>query len=138
LIYQVAAWVCEHVSEHRVEPEPVAFVFDEHNKAATLLSRWSQMKEVSPKAAPCMGTLAPMDDRKYPAVQMEDLLANTAKRAFENEMHDPSVALEKLRQACVRYLTWVAAWTEDYLRELREAGIDAATKPNLAFEFEAE
>ena len=66
LIYHVAAQVCDKLKPS----EPVAFVFDEHNKAAALQARWPQVKATSPKAAPCMGTLAPLDDTKegFPSV----------------------------------------------------------------------
>ena len=135
LIYHVAAEVCDHVKP----PEPVAFVFDEHSKAAALVGLWDQLKKNSPKAAPCMGTLAPLDDRQSPAIQMGDLLANTTKRAFEDRMHTPKDrerALEDLKRICGGNLTWVAFWNEDYLRELREVSIDVATTPaHLAFEY---
>lgn len=131
VIYNVARWVCDNVKPS----EPVAFAFDEHNKAAILQERWAQQKLNSPIAAPCMGSLISADDRRTPSIQMADLLANTTKRAFEDRMHDPSSGLEHLKRSCGQNLTWVACWNEDYLRELREASIDAATKPSLAFEF---
>lgn len=133
LIYHVAAWVCDREELH----EPVAFVFDEHNKAAALVGRWDKLKEDSPCAAPCMGSLAPLSDRQSPAIQMGDLLANTAKRAFEDRLHDPTSAVAELKRICGQNLTWVGAWNEEYLRELREATLETATKPShLAFEFE--
>jgi len=134
LIYQVARHVCDHAKK----PEPVAFVFDEHSKAKRLMDRWEELKTNSPIARPCMGTLAPLDDRMSPAIQMGDLIANTAKRTFEDSMHDPMPAVEKLQRKCGRYLLWIAAWTGEYLRELKEASIDAATTPSLAFKVEAE
>jgi hypothetical protein len=132
LIHHVAAWVCENVKP----PEPVAFAFDEHNKAALLMERWDKQKDRFPKIAPCMGTMMPLDDRQSPAIQMGDLLANTAKRVFEDRMSDPKVALEDLTRICGHNLTWVGMWDEKYLRELREVSIDAATTPSgIPFEY---
>lgn len=82
-----------------------------------------------------MGTLAPLDDRISPAIQMGDLLANTVKRTFEDSMHNPAPALEVLKGICGRTLYWVAAFDEDYMRALREASLDAATAPQFAFEY---
>jgi hypothetical protein len=132
MIHHVAAWVCENVTP----PEPVAFVFDQTNKAASIQSRWTEHKSNFPLESPCMGTLAPLDDRQSPAVQMGDLIANTAKRAFEDKMHDPNSALETLKKSCGQNLTWVGGWNEEYLRELREVSLDVATRPTpLAFEY---
>lgn len=116
LIYSVAYHVCENFKALG----PVAFAFDEHCKSASLLSRWEDQKARSPIASQCMGTLAPLDDRKSPAIQMADLLANTAKRVFENQMHNPKAGVEALNRICGQSLEWLAAWNEDYLRELRE------------------
>ena len=33
-------------------------------------------------------------------------------------------ALEYLKRVCGRHLTWVAAWNDKYLRDLREASLD--------------
>ena len=121
------------------QQEPIAFSFDEHSKAGLLMERWNQQKEHFPKIAPYMGTLAPLDDRQSPAIQMGDLLTNTTKRAFEDKINtDPQSALEYLKKVCGRYLTWVGAWNEEYLRDLREESLDVATAPPvLAFEYKA-
>ena len=134
LIYHVAAWVADRI---KPKQEPIAFSFDEHNKAKLLMDRWNKQKEHYPKIAPYMGTMAPLDDRQSPAIQMGDLLANTTKRAFEDRItNDPGAALEYLKKVCGKNLTWVAAWNEQYLRDLREASLDAATAPpDLAFEY---
>jgi len=136
LIYHVAAWVCQYAKP----PEPVAFTFDEHSKATPLIERWKQQKDNFPIAAPCMGSLASLDDKISPAIQMGDLLANTTKRAFEDKITtDPQAALEYLKKVCGHNLTWVAAWNDKYLRDLREASLDAATAPpSIAFEYKAE
>ena len=47
---------------------------------------------------------------------MGDLIANTAKRCFEDFMHDPANALEQLKKQCGQNLTWVAAWDKNYLQ----------------------
>jgi hypothetical protein len=135
LIYNVARWVCNN----QKPPEPVAFVFDEHNKAARLEGRWSEVKVNSPAAAPCMGTLAPLDDRISPAIQMGDLLANTTQHVFKDRVTtDPRAAFKDLEMACGKNLKWIAAWDENYLRELRDVSIDVATTPTHAFEFTAD
>ena len=69
---------------------------------------------------------------KSPAIQMGDLIANTAKGVFADRLDNPKVALEDLKRICGRNLGWVAIWNEEYLRELREASIDAATHPSVA------
>jgi len=134
LIYHVAAEVCERLSP----PEPIAFLFDEHNKAAALQGKWAELKKNAPIAAQCMGTLAPLDDQNSPAIQMADLIANTAKNAFETRLDDPGSGLAELRE-WTSNLQWVAQWDEDYLRELMDASIDAATAPlHLSFEYRKE
>ena len=83
-----------------------------------------------------MGSLAPLDDRRSAAIQMGDLLANSTKRAFEDNMYDPNSGLESLKRTCGQNLAWVAAWNEEYLRELREVSIEVATRPSLLFEYQ--
>jgi hypothetical protein len=124
LIYHVAAEACDHIKS----PEPVAFVFDEHNKAAALQGRWPEVKKNSPIASRCMGTLAPLDDRISPAIQMGDLMAHSAKRAFEHRLDDLKSGLTDL-QEWTSNLQWVASWDEKYLRDLMDASIDIATLP---------
>lgn len=128
IIYQVAKNIYKHSPK-----EVVAFLFDESNQAATLQGRWSQFKTDHPEAAQCMGTLSPLDDRQSPAIQMADLIANTAKRAFETRMHDPNAGLAELKEWTPR-LGFVAQWSEEYLKLLMDASIDMATTPKFSFE----
>jgi len=76
----------------------------------------------------------PVDDRMSSGIQMGDLIANTTKRTFEDKMHNIPLAVKHLKKTCGQNLTWVAGWDERYLRELREASIDCATRPDVAFE----
>jgi len=125
LLYNVSALVCDGVSE------PVAFVVDDHSKALQLLARWPEIKRNSPKASPCMGTLAPLDDRMTPALQMADLLSNSTKRALENCYPDKwDEGIKQLERLVGKNnLQWVAGWNQNYLRALRDVSIDVATGP---------
>lgn len=101
----------------------VAFGYDQSNKAAALQNSWVTFKERNPIAAECMGTLSPLDDKLFPSIQVADLVANSAKKAFERKIdggqplrraHSP-VELEELGEWS-KHIDWVGYWNEEYLR----------------------
>jgi hypothetical protein len=119
--------VARSCAQNGVKP-PVAYVFDEHSKAKELMSKWAEFKEHHPICAPWMGTLTAADDKRCPAIQMADLMANTTKRAFETIRSDSTAGLAELEE-WRSILDWVAYWDEGYLRALVDASIDVATSP---------
>ena len=70
-----------------------------------------------------MGTLDALDDRLSPAIQMGDLIANTAKRAYQTRSNNPNAGLAELKEWAPR-IGWIAQWNEEYLRAIMEASID--------------
>jgi hypothetical protein len=64
----------------------IAFLYDQTNKAAAMQGAWKVFKERNMKTSECMGTLAPLDDKVYPCIQMADIIANATKRMFQNKI----------------------------------------------------
>jgi len=81
LIYQVAEAACAHPQKHGV-----AFIYDQHDKAKFLQAQWDEFKARNPLVSECMTTLAPMDDKTTPAIQVADLMAHTTKLYFEDRI----------------------------------------------------
>jgi len=95
-------------------PEPVAFVYDEHSKAKALAGGWNEFKKNNPNSAKCMTTLAPLDDRQTPALQIADLIANTTTEIFVALKDEPERA-EAIIRAWSPRLRSVTFWTKEYL-----------------------
>lgn len=103
----------------------VAFSYDQSNKAAALQNSWAIFKERNPIAAECMGTLSPLDDKLFSSIQVADLIANSAKKAFEKKIDSgqplrragSAVELEELSE-WFKHVDWVGYWNEEYLRDM--------------------
>ena len=130
LIYDVARVVC--ASPYR---SPVAFSYDEHNKAAALQGGWASYKERHPLAAECMATLMPLDDKKVPALQAADLIAHTTKRYFEFRIDNnlpmqragSEVELAELKE-WARQICRVWFWDKEHLREIVRDSVESVQK----------
>lgn len=106
--------------------EVIAFLYDEHSKAALLQSSWTNFKECNPTLAEYAGTLAPMDDRKTIAIQVADLLANTTTKVFLELPNSPEVAEARLKGWLKRNIMLVAYADAKYLREVVAENIERA------------
>jgi hypothetical protein len=114
---QLIGLVCEKVLTfpHR---EIVAFLYDEHSKAALLQEAWSGFKEKNPTWAQVAGTLAPLDDKVHIPIQVGDLLAHSTTRLFLEAPANPKAALDRLKGWLGGNLMEVAYMDEKYLRAL--------------------
>lgn len=63
--------------------EIVAFLYDDHSKAALLRNSWSRFKDCNPNYAKSAGTFEPLDDKLHIPIQVADLLAHTTTRTFQ-------------------------------------------------------
>lgn len=146
LIYRVANMMCSHTP-----PEPVAFIFDENDKGSAFNAiHWADLKtRVYPApVASCMVTLAPRDDRTCPALQTADLIAHTARRAFEKQLGKrrvegkPRIQYGDLEDMAEwrDHLAYMALLHAEYLREAVSVAWDVATygewEPSLLREIE--
>ena len=104
---------------------PIAFVFDEHSKASQLIAGWAQLKSRLPATAPWLGSASVMDDKNCAPIQVSDLIANVAKRAFEKTLEGSEFEMDEWRER----LAWVAYWNEEYLQALVDTSIDFHTSP---------
>lgn len=119
---QVICKIASIACESRDQPY-IAFSYDQTNKAAALQGAWDVFKERNPMAAECMGTLAPLDDRKFPCIQMADMIANATKRMFEKKI-DSGTPLKRIRDQVeleamsewAERIGWIGYWDEKYLR----------------------
>jgi hypothetical protein len=126
LIYRAARMIRE-----RPQPEPIAFLFDENAKGAAFNSiAWAEFKRsVYPSSvAQCMATLAPLDDKKCPSLQAADLIAHTARRAFEKQLASGSINYGDLYDMAEwrDELAYMGIYSAEYLRELVKASWDMA------------
>jgi hypothetical protein len=96
--------------------EVVAFLYDEHSKAALLQNSWSQYKLNNPNWAKSAGTLESLDDKIHIPIQMADLLAHTTTHTFLKRQTDPEAAKEKLKGWLKKNLMMVAYANAEYLR----------------------
>src|SRR5260370_14898826 len=125
LIYRVAKTVGQSAN-----PERVAFVFDEHKKAAGLESRWSEYKELHPRAAECMGSLSAWDDKYFQPLQAADLISHTSRKAFERRTANPSAELAEMEQWREK-IVWWSYQDADYLRAIVSDSIRRAKGEDL-------
>jgi len=95
-------------------PRPVAFIYDQHANAKQLASSWDDFKANNPDSAKCMTTLAPLDDKTTPALQVADLIANTTTEIFVAQNND-GVRAEAIIREWLPQLQSFAFWTKDYL-----------------------
>ena len=124
LIYRTARMVRESS-----QPEPIAFIFDENDKGEAFSDiGWAEFKSnIYPRSiAQCMTTLAPLDDKKFPALQAADLIAHTARRAFEKQLTTHSIKYGDLYDMAEwrDELAYMAMYNAEYLRELAQVSWD--------------
>lgn len=104
--------------------EVVAFLYDEHSKAALLQSSWADYKEANPNWANAAGIIAPLDDKTNPLIQMADLLANTGTRFFLEFQEDPDTARDKLKAWLGGNLMRVVYADARWLREMVAGNVE--------------
>lgn len=63
-------------------PQSVAFLCDEHSKAAQLAQSYPELKRLNPISGACMGSLSFKKDEDSAAIQMADLIAGLCKDFF--------------------------------------------------------
>lgn len=105
--------------------QPVAFVFDEHSKAGQLVAGWADLKSRLPATSPWIGSASVMDDKTCAQIQVADLIANVAKRAFEKTLDGAPFEMDEWSEK----IGWVAYWNEEYLTALVENSVDFHTSP---------
>lgn len=134
IICKIASIACE------TKDKPcVAFLYDQTNRAAAMQGAWHVFKERNPIAAECMGTLAPLDDKKFPCIQMADIVANAVKRMFEKKI-DSGIPLKRVRDRVeletmsewANRTGWIGYWDEKYLRSMVRENLKYAVSKNLA------
>lgn len=93
---------------------------------------WAEFKSrVYPRSvAQCMATLAPLDDKQFPALQAADLIAHTARRAFEKQLARGSIKYGDLydMEEWHDELAYMAIYNAEYLRGLANVSWDEAVK----------
>lgn len=105
--------------------QPIAFVFDEHSKASQLTAGWADLKSRLPATSPWIGSASVMDDKTCAPIQVADLIANVAKRAFEKMLGGAEFEMNEWRER----VAWAGYWNEEYLTALVDTSIDFHTSP---------
>jgi hypothetical protein len=105
--------------------QPIAFVFDKHDKAVQLVNNWPDMKSRLPATSPWIGSPSVMNDEKCAQLQAADLIANVAKRAWEKSPDRWAFEMADWRER----IAWAGHWSEDYLTALVETSVDIYTSP---------
>jgi Protein of unknown function (DUF3800) len=103
--------------------EIIAFMYDNHSKAALLQDSWAGFQEQNPNWAHSAGTLAPLDDKTNAAIQVADLIAHSTTRFFLEFPNDPE-AKAKLKGWLKGNLQRVVYVDARWLRELVAENID--------------
>jgi len=114
--YELMALVAEEASQMRI-PDVVAYTYDEHSKGHLLQQGWSDFKKRNPIYAEYMGSLGPLDDKRFPCIQIADLMAHTTTSAFVAHRTDPEKG-KTILKAWLKELRIVAVMNKDYLRKL--------------------
>jgi len=101
LAYEIAmVAIAMHVG-HGPYPQVVAFLCDQHSKAARLEKGYESLQKANPTAASYMGSLTVDDDKRWAAIQVADLVAGVCKDYFVEYFHgkisDEALALQELR-----------------------------------------
>jgi hypothetical protein len=104
--------------------EMVGFLCDEHSKAVLLKNAWAGYKECNPNWARSAGTLAPLDDKTNPGIQIADLLAHTTTKTFLELRKDPDAAVRILKGWLKGNLIRVAYTDVSFLREVVAANVE--------------
>jgi hypothetical protein len=114
LIGLVAGKVIDELSP---SPPVIAVTYDENSKSAELQESWLPFKEANPEWGVILGTLAPLDDRTNPCIQIADLIAHTTTDTFRTRQKDPSAGMASL-QAWLPKLFKVVYVDKRYLRAI--------------------
>ncbi len=120
LVYRIARIVGDSPDR-----DMVAYLFDEHSKAERLSARWSDFKHRHPRAAAHMATIAPLDDKVSPCIQIADLIAHNTRETFEDQMDRNDENMASLEEWKPMVL-WLARWDKVYLREMVSTSIAVA------------
>lgn len=114
--HQLIGLVAEDVLKMKAPPV-VAVAYDENSKSAELQRSWVPFKEANPTWGEALGTLAPLNDKLNPAIQIADLIAHTTTDTFRSRHKDPSAGIAELRE-WLPMLRRVAYVDEKYLRKV--------------------
>jgi hypothetical protein len=95
--HQVIGLACKEVLRTKAKPV-IAVTFDEHSKAANLQDSWLDFKEKNPLCATVLGTIAPLDDKTNPCIQIADLIAHTTTNAYRHGYKDQDAVRAKLKE----------------------------------------
>ena len=106
--------------------EIVAFLYDDHSKAALLGNSWSRFKDCNPNYAKSAGIFEPLDDKLHIPIQVADLLAHTTTRTFQQWPSDPDAAKSRLKDWLQSHLMQVAYANAEYLRLLVTENVERA------------
>lgn len=104
--------------------EIVAFMYDEHSKAALLQDSWVGFKEQNPNWANSAGTLAPLGDKTNAPIQVADLIAHSTTRFFLEFPNDPEAAKAKLKDWLKGNLQRVVYADARWLREVVAGNVE--------------
>lgn len=104
--------------------EIIAFMYDEHSKAASLQDSWVGFKEQNPNWANSAGTLAPLDDKTHAPIQVADLIARSTTRFFLEFPNDPEAAKAKLKGWLKGNLQQVVYADARWLREVVAGNVE--------------
>ncbi|MGH9510859.1 MAG: DUF3800 domain-containing protein [Terriglobales bacterium] len=119
--------VLEAVNEFPRE-EVVAFLYDEHSKAALLQNSWTSFRRSNPTWARPAGTLAPLDDKIHAMLQMADLFANATTRFFQEFQTGPEIARAKMKEWLGDHLMRIVYVNERWLREAVAGNVERMKK----------
>lgn len=71
--------IAGRASDELREPETIAFLCDEHDRAIHVQQSYEKLKESNPRCADWMGSLTYMDNKRSVALQAADLIAGRGK-----------------------------------------------------------
>jgi hypothetical protein len=78
----------------------IAFLCDEHYRAPILENSWRDFKAKNPSWAEVLDTIARLDDKKSPCIQVADLIAHATSTTFRlcGNPPDKEIALANMRE----------------------------------------
>jgi hypothetical protein len=112
--HQLIGLVAEEVLKMKAPPV-IAVAYDGNSKSAELKRSWVPFKNANPTWGATLGTLAPLDDKLNPSIQIADLIAHTTTDTFRSRHKDPSAGIAELRE-WLPMLMRVAYVDKKYLR----------------------
>ncbi len=130
IIYRIA-----RISGNSSNPRTVAYLFDEHTKAAQLVAGWSAFKSRHPVAAAFMGTIAPLDDKTSPCIQIADLIAHSTRKTYEERIDKNANDMTYMEEWKPMAL-WLTCWDKAYLREVVSYSVAVAEGKMMSAERE--